>query len=88
MTEGGDVAAYFSATISLFKRTETYKWLEAANIVPGGAYRLSSIVDAIRINWGAAPQIQCDDKNRISEVYYFHNAIGSIRFGNVEPVGK
>ncbi|KAJ1026915.1 hypothetical protein NDA16_002208 [Ustilago loliicola] len=82
------VLNYFRQIAHKFQERPTYKFLEAAGIVPTTSknYTLAEIQSTLKERHGATPYVGCNKKGEISEFWYFWNVAGQVNFGRYEPV--
>ncbi|KAJ4417999.1 hypothetical protein N0V82_005851 [Gnomoniopsis sp. IMI 355080] len=84
--EHEDVVDFFETAIAWYRTLPTYDWLAAAGIVPSNTttYSLVDIQSALTEAFGAVPYLACSGAESadgsgytaLSEVWYYHHAVG------------
>ncbi|CAG7854830.1 Ribonuclease T2-like 1-A Short=RNase T2-like A; Flags: Precursor [Serendipita indica DSM 11827] len=82
-----DVINFFDTVSQAYLKYPTYKWLEAANIVPSNSttYTLKDMESALESASGALPYLGCRG-NVLSEVWYYSHAKGMVQDLQLTPV--
>lgn len=92
---GGDrkkaVVEYFNVTVDLFKKLDSFKFLEDQGIVPSyeRSYTKKELEDALSAGFGGKRVfIDCDPKtNTLKEVWYFNHVRGPLSRRQFVPIG-
>lgn len=80
---------YFRVSYDLFKKLDSYKMLEKHGITPSNetTYSKSQILQALSSEFeGVEAHINCDSRNALTEVWYYHHLKGSILNEKFQPI--
>ena len=72
---------YFKIAVALDERYSSYRFLEAAGIVPSetNTYTSAQISEALRSNYdGHSVSIKCDNNSALQEIWFFHHFKGPL----------
>ncbi|KAL3232223.1 Ribonuclease T2-like [Nakaseomyces bracarensis] len=80
---------YFRVSYDLFAKLDSYKMLEKHGISPSNttSYSKAEILQALSSEFdGVEAHINCDSKNALTEIWYYHHLKGSILDEQFQPI--
>ncbi|CAO3627668.1 unnamed protein product [Cunninghamella blakesleeana] len=77
---------YFQTAVDLHKKHDTYKALKRHGIKPGKSYDTSRVQKIIKKEFGMYPDLRCDKKGNIVEVWMYFYAQGPVKRMDIVPL--